>query len=226
VSETKVLAFDCAGRGCAVAVLAGGRVLAQRREALERGQAGRLMPMIAGVLDEAGIKAAALDLIAVTTGPGGFTGIRIGLAAARGLALALARPVIGISNFDAIAAAVPPPARHGRPLVVALDSKRTEIFLQAFAESGPALGEGRQLAPAEIESFLPPGALILAGDAASILAPVLAGRDIVVAPDATLPDPVLIGRLALSRFGAEPKPAPPRPLYLRPPDTSLKPPAP
>jgi tRNA threonylcarbamoyladenosine biosynthesis protein TsaB len=220
VSETRVLAFDCAGRGCAVAVRAGSRLLARRREAMERGQAGRLVPMIASVLDEAGMKASALDLIAVTTGPGGFTGIRIGLATARGLALATGKPAIGISNFDAIAAAVPPSARRGRSLIVALDSKRAEFFLQAFGESGTVLGAGRQVAPAQLQSFLPPGALILAGDAAALLAPLLAGRDVVRAQDAELPDPALIARLALSRFGAEPLP-PPLPLYLRPPDTTL-----
>ena len=104
--------------------------------------------------------------------------------------------------------------------IVALDSKRAEFFLQAFGESGTVLGAGRQVAPAQLQSFLPPGALILAGDAAALLAPLLAGRDVVRAQDAELPDPALIARLALSRFGAEPLP-PPLPLYLRPPDTTL-----
>ena len=97
----KVLGFDCAGSGCAAAVLAGDRVVARRAEKLERGQAARLMPLIAETLKEAGLVPADLDLIAVTTGPGGFTGIRIGLAAARGLALAAGIPAVGVSNFAA-----------------------------------------------------------------------------------------------------------------------------
>jgi tRNA threonylcarbamoyladenosine biosynthesis protein TsaB len=162
-----VLGIDSAGSACSAAVLSGGRVLARRFAAMARGQAEALMPMIAAVLEEAGLAVAALDLIAVTIGPGAFTGLRIGLAAARGLALASGVPALGITSFAAVAAQVPLEGRHGRSLVVALESKRTELYLQAFAADGAALGKGALVAPEQWPSFVPLGPLLLAGDAAA-----------------------------------------------------------
>src|SRR5665213_4622386 len=86
-----VLGFDCAGRGCSAAVLRGDTVLASRAEPMERGQAEKLMPLIVETLAAAGVAATALDLVAVTTGPGGFTGVRIGLAALHRLGRGAAR---------------------------------------------------------------------------------------------------------------------------------------
>ena len=140
---------------------------------------------------EAGVGYEALDAIAVTLGPGGFTGVRIGLATARALALACARPVIGISNFEAVAAAVPESERRGRSLAVLIDAKRSDLYAQAFSAEPAALTEQRALAPEALteqralapeelteqralapealHGFLPPGPLILAGDAAAAL---------------------------------------------------------
>jgi len=214
-----VLAFDCAGRGCAVAVVADGRVTARRSLAMERGQAEALMPLIAATLGDAGVAIGEVGLLAVTVGPGAFTGLRIGLAAARGLALATGLPLIGITGFDAAAAAVPPPLRAGRPLVVALDSKRDEIFVQCFAAYGPALGEGALVAPDRASAMVPPGPILLAGDAAELLAPWLGARA-AIAPGTAQPDPAIIARLALGRWRPGEHPAPPGPLYLRAPDTT------
>jgi tRNA threonylcarbamoyladenosine biosynthesis protein TsaB len=215
----KVLGFDCAGRGCAAAVLAGGSVLARRAESMERGQAERLMSLIAETLKEAGLAPGELDLIAVTTGPGGFTGIRIGLAAARGLALAAGIPAAGVSNFAASAASVPPPARGARVLVAAIESKREEFYLQAFAASGAARGEGALVHPRDLEAFLPAGRLLLTGDAAARLLPWLKHRDAVIAEGSGPPDPVVVARLGLELWQKGEAP-PPRPLYLRAPDTT------
>src|ERR1700761_2687145 len=118
----KVLAFDCSGASCAAAVLVGDRVAAQRFTAMERGQAEALLPMIDAVLREASLATTQLDLIVVTTGPGSFTGLRIGLAAGRGLSLASGIPALGVPSFDAIAV---PEAET--PLIIALDSKREEL---------------------------------------------------------------------------------------------------
>src|SRR5579862_6116166 len=192
----KVLGFDCAGRGCAAAVLAGGRVAASLAETMERGQAERLMPLIAETLKEAGLSPGELDLIAVTTGPGGFTGIRIGLAAARGLALAAGVPAAGVSNFAACAASVPPDSRQGRALVVAIESKREEFYLQVFAADGKA-GEAAQIHPRQLESFLPAGPLLLAGDAAARLLPWLKQRDAQIAAGSGPPDPADVALLGL-----------------------------
>jgi tRNA threonylcarbamoyladenosine biosynthesis protein TsaB len=216
----KVLAFDCAGRRCAVGVAIDGRIAAERVAAMERGQAEALLPMIGDVLGAAGLRFAALDLIAVTIGPGSFTGLRIGLAAARGLALASGLPCIGVTSLAAVAAGVAPAQRGGRPLVVALDTKRAELFLQCFAPDGPEIGAAMMVAPDLAEGALPPGPLLLAGDAASRLAPWLGARAR-VGERLDLPRPGDIARLALQAWRPGEPTEPPRPLYLRAPDTSL-----
>lgn len=215
----KVLGLDSAGSQCAVAVLDGERVASVRAEAMMHGQAERLVPLIAETLAAAAVTPAALDLIAVTTGPGSFTGIRIGLAAARGLALATGRPVIGIGVLDAYAAAVPPPARQARTLIVAVESKRDEFYLQAFTAAGTALAPPAQVHPRDLAAWLPAGPLLLAGDAAARLQAQLAGHDFVMAPDAQSVDAVWVARLGRAQAdgGAV---EPPRPFYLRAPDTT------
>jgi len=216
----RVLAFDTACLGCSAAVLRDGEIRARRATLMARGQAEALMPMIAAVLAEAETPAAALDLIAVTTGPGAFTGLRIGLAAARGLGLATGVPVLGVTSFAAVAAAVPAADRAGRTLIVALDSKRRELFLQAFGGDGAALAPGAQLAPAEFPRWVPPGPLVLAGDGAARLAQGLPGRDLRCIPGPGVPDPADIARLAWAAWRPGIVVPPPRPLYLRPPDTT------
>jgi len=186
---------------------------------MERGQAQRLLPLIAGSLKTAGIAPGELDLIAVTTGPGGFTGIRIGLAASRGLALASGVPAVGVSNFAVAAFAVPKEARHGRVLVAAIESKREEFYLQAFPSGGEPSG-GALVHPRDLEAFLPEGKLLVAGDAAERLLPWLKSRDAIPASNAGPPDPADVARLGTALW-QKGEGIPPRPLYLRPPDTSL-----
>jgi tRNA threonylcarbamoyladenosine biosynthesis protein TsaB len=209
-----VLAFDCAGSGSAVAVILSGRVAASRLDPAPSGQAERLMPMIEAVCAEAGVRLADLDLIAVTVGPGSFTGIRIGLAAARGLALATGLPCAGVTSFDAVAASV---EGAKRPLAVALDSRRDEIFVQCFAAG--AGGPPMMLRPEDAVRALPHGALWLAGDAAERLRPLLPNASIVAG--ALRPDPAAIAGLAAASWRPGEHPPPPRPLYLRAPDTTL-----
>ena len=104
-----VLGFDTSAAHCAAALLCGDRVLAARAEDMGRGQAERLMPLLQEVLAEGGAAWADLDRIGVGTGPGNFTGIRISVSAARGLALALEIPALGVSGFEAIAHVTPGP---------------------------------------------------------------------------------------------------------------------
>jgi len=219
IGRMKVLGLDSAGSQCAVAVLDGEHVAAARAEAMPRGQAERLMPLIAETLAAAGIAPAALDLIAVTTGPGSFTGIRIGLAAARGLALATGRPAVGVGVLEAYAAAVPATARQARTLVVAVESKRDEFYLQAFVASGTALAPPAQVHPRDLAAWLPPGPLLLAGDAAARLQAQLAGRDITTAASAHSVDAVWVVRLGRAHADGGVV-EPPRPFYLRAPDTT------
>ena len=119
-----LLAIDSAGAACSAAVWHDGQLAASRLERMARGQSERLLPLIEEAMAESGLGYADLAAIAVTTGPGGFTGARIGLAAARGLALASGKPAIGVGSFLAHAAATTAEERQGRQLWVALDSRR------------------------------------------------------------------------------------------------------
>lgn len=220
----KILAFDCAGNSCSAAVLDGARVAARRFSAMARGQAEALMPMIEAVLAEARIDLAAIDLIGVTTGPGGFTGLRIALATAHGLALASGIPAVGVSCFAAVAAALPAEPgseKAARSLVVALESKREELFLQSFA---PTAGPPALVAPDRWASWVPGGPLLLAGDGAPRLIQTLAlapgGRPMTLAPGPGLPDAVDVARVAALSWRPGEHPPPPQPLYLRAPDTT------
>lgn len=125
-----ILAFDTSAAHCAAALLSGGRVVAEAWEAMEKGQAERLLPMCREVLAQAGLDWDGLDAVAVGTGPGNFTGVRIAVAAARGLALSLGVPAIGVTRLEALAEGLP------RPVTVIEDAKRGEAYVQRFAIEG------------------------------------------------------------------------------------------
>jgi tRNA threonylcarbamoyladenosine biosynthesis protein TsaB len=222
-----LLALDAAGTACSAAVWRDGQVIAHRFTAMRRGQSEHLVPMIEAVMASAAVAYEALDAVAVTVGPGGFTGVRIGLAAARGLALAWHTPLIGISNFAAVAAAVLVAEGTGRTLAVVLDSKRHELYAQAFAPigDGPAtpLGPGAAVAPEDFDAWLPAGAVLLAGDAVTpaLVALRAAGRDVEAATSPGWTDAAQVARLAAAQPLPGPQAAPPRPLYLRAPDVTL-----
>ena len=214
----RVLAIDSALAACSVAVLGDGMIVTQRREVMTRGHAERLLPMVRGTMAEAGLAFNALDLIAVTVGPGHFTGLRVGLAAAQGISLATGRPLAGVTTLEAVAAAT---AVADEPLVVALESKRADLYLQVFGGGRP-LSAPMSMTPEEaVAASLPPGPLALAGDGATRLMPLLtaAGRSVRrIGPDG--PDAAMVARIAASRHGTAAA-LPPLPLYLRPPDVTL-----
>ena len=219
-----VLGIDTSAGACSAALWRDGAIVAAERAAMARGHAEALMPMIERVMEGAGY--ADLDAVAVTAGPGAFTGLRIGLATARGIALAAGIPAIGISAFAAIAAAIPAPARASRAVAVAIDTKRGDVYLQSFDAAPKPLGPGRVAGAGEIAALLPPGPLYVAGDGARLVAAALAGeaRDIAWAADAAPPDAAAVAALgaamldAAGRAGA-PLP-PPEPIYLRAPEAT------
>lgn len=218
-----VLAMDAAGAACSAALWREGRVRARRLERMRRGQSERLVPMIQEVMSEAGSGYADLDVIAVTVGPGGFTGVRIGLATARGLALALGRPLVGISNFLALAAAARAEAPPDRLIAAMIDAKRRDLYVQVFTPELAPHGEPAAVLPESLEAFLPPGALVLVGDGVDQALGALAGggRDLVVSAVPGVVDAAqvadLVGTGAVSGAASER----PQPLYLRPPDVTL-----
>ena len=196
-----VLAFDTAAAHCAAAVISGDRVLAQRVEPMEKGQADRLMPLLAEVLAEAGHSYCGLGALAVGTGPGNFTGLRIAVSAARGLALGLSIPAIGVTGFEALRLDLPP------DVVTLLDARQGALWLA-----------GGDLAPQRLERAAADGAWAgrpFVGHRAAEMA-ALNGGTVLVQP---VPVAVAIARIAATRLGSsQPRPAP---FYLRAPDAAL-----
>ncbi len=214
-----VLAVDTATTGCSVAVWCDGQTLAYESLAMTRGHAEALLPAVARTLAAAAIGARDIELFAVTVGPGAFTGLRVGLAAARGMALAAARPCVGVTTLEAVAAAVPADERAGRTVVAALETRRDDLFVQLFAADGTPLTAPAVLAFADLPGALPAGPVVVAGDAAATVARVLADRaDVAVASSAAAPDARIVAALAVARRqAARDAELPPDPLYLRPP---------
>ena len=134
----KLLALDAATTACSVACLSDGAIIAGREEIASPRQAEILMPMVEAVMSEANLDYARLDLIAVTNGPGSFTGVRIGLATARGLALASGLPLAGVTTLEALVAAPSADERQGRIILAALDARRDQIYGQFFRDDGSA----------------------------------------------------------------------------------------
>jgi tRNA threonylcarbamoyladenosine biosynthesis protein TsaB len=187
---------------------------------MERGHAEALMPMVAAVLDGAGCAAADLDLVAVTVGPGAFTGLRIGLAAARGLALAAGLPCLGASTTETVAHAVPERERRGATVLVALQSRREDIYAQAFTADLEPAGEPRALLARDAARLVGGGGrVVVAGTAADLVRPALAGAglDVTISGAPGIPDAAVLTALAAGRWRPGESPPPPTPLYLHPP---------
>ena len=199
-----VFAVDTCLGACSVALIEDDRVLAVRSEPMTRGHQERLAPMAAEVMAEAGVAFDKVDRIAATVGPGSFTGLRVGLAFAKGLAVALDQPCIGIGSLQALAFGL-----AGR-VIASADARHGQVYWQAFQDgaptSPPALSPIGDLADQ-------PAPDILTGPAALLLASLFPGAAVV---DLPAPDPVAVARLALT---ADDVPA--VPLYLRPPDAKL-----
>lgn len=217
----KILAIDCATASCSVAAWADGEVVAVERAEMARGQAEALVPMIGRVREAAGVAFAEIDRLAVTVGPGHFTGLRAGLAAARGLALATNRPLVGVTTLAAVAACVTPAERAGAIVVVALDSKRAEFYVQAFTENLVPLGEPEARRPEDYAAELAAGTrpLVIAGDAGDFLVAALRARGTKVSRSAAPPRPDAAIVAALAAVAPLPS-AMPAPLYVHPVETT------
>lgn len=227
-----VLALDTTTRDGSVALVRDGVVVVERAGDAAWSHAERIPADLRAVLDEAGLTPSALDLIAVATGPGAFTGLRIGLAAAQGLALALDRPAAGVSTLTAIAWAV----LHETPALEAagawLDATRGEIYAAAFARptAGPdvalaPLVEATSLTPADTlahwQGRVPAGLTVGIAGSAEVVAACRAGGARPVAAPALLAG--IVGRLGASLHaqGRSGSPAAVAPEYVRRPDVEI-----
>jgi tRNA threonylcarbamoyladenosine biosynthesis protein TsaB len=221
-----LLAIETAGSNCSVAVAQGAAVLAAERLALRHGHAEALFPMITRVMAAAGLAASQLAAVAVTIGPGGFTGIRVGLAAAHGIALAVGARLVGVTGFAAVAASLGATGDHSGSLLVALDSRRDDLYVQLFAAdrttplAAPAAVLPNRLGD-YVAGFAGDAALLVAGDAAEAAAAALDRHRRIAVAGGSAPDAqgvIAAVRRQTTRHAVS---EPVQPLYLRPPDVSL-----
>ena len=215
-----VLALDSACAACSAAVVRDGVVLAERFCAMARGHVEALMPMVLDVLDEAGADFDSLDLVSVTVGPGSFTGLRAGLAAARGIALARSLPLDGITTLEAVAYAARPQAA-GRQVLVAIETRRADLYVQRFGADGAPESAPAALLPEAAAILVPESGCLIAGDGAPRLAATLSGRALDAAHGPGLPRAVDVAALAVLNRDRGRPPRPPSPFYLHPPEAKM-----
>jgi tRNA threonylcarbamoyladenosine biosynthesis protein TsaB len=209
-----VLALDTCLGACSAAVSRDGEILSRASEPMTRGHQERLAPMVEHVMTEAGVAFADIDRIGVTVGPGSFTGLRVGLAFAKGLGLALGRPCVGVGTLAALAAGVG--GGHSAVAVV-IDAGRGRVYLQVSLDGATVCGPDSltaDMALARIVEVCPSGEVVVTGPGADLLLEALPKAQAWPQP---APDPAAVARLADASDVV-----PPRPLYLRAPDAKVK----
>lgn len=196
-----VLGFDTSGPYCSAAVFARDDVVSAFYEDMQRGQAERLMPILEDVMTDAGLDWSDLSALGVGVGPGNFTGIRISVAAARGLAMGLGIPAVGVSLLDALAFGT------DGPILSCIDARRESAYLLGHNGAGPA-----EITHVEIDALdpalLPEGTVVI-GSSSEVIGTRYGfpQRPAAYAPASA------IASLAAQRFGPD-TPAP-KPLYIR-----------
>lgn len=201
-----ILSIDTSSADLSVALVNEDGVLGLVEETMMRGQGEVLIPYIQSLMQESQIPITALDGVAVAVGPGSFTGVRVGLSAARGIGLALNIPVFGVTNFEAAAFGT------NEPVIVTLDTKRGDYFTQSFDEKGTPLSQPSIRSAENLKEQMPFTAI---GDGALNLMEEI-GCTVASKPQASA---VSIAKIALSRLDT---PLPAEPLYLRDADVTVK----
>lgn len=213
----RVLAIDTALGACAAAVLdsGAGAILAAESLGMARGHAEAVMPLIARVMDAARSEFADLDRIAVTVGPGSFTGLRVGISAARGIALAAGKPAIGLSTLSALAAPHVA-ARSDHTIIAAIDARNEQVYFHVFAPNGSTIMAPRLDRVRAAVRAVPIGPTVITGSGATLVAAQwpsgspMPRVEVNAAPD--------IGWVARLGAAAQEEGSAPKPLYLRRPD--------
>jgi tRNA threonylcarbamoyladenosine biosynthesis protein TsaB len=209
-----ILAIDTALEACAVALLDSepGTLRGHESQTMARGHAEALMPMIDRVMKAAELPFTALDRIAVTVGPGSFTGLRVGISAARGLGLAADKPVVGVTTLSAYAA--PFLSEAGGPIISLIDARHDHVYMQVVGGDGTALVHPCVVPIADVFQHAQSGAPRLVGNAARLVAdrwPAALTPPASVEQQAA-PDIAWVAWLGVA---ADPAASRPRPLYLR-----------
>jgi tRNA threonylcarbamoyladenosine biosynthesis protein TsaB len=216
-----ILALDTSMGACSAAVLcasSGTRRLNALQAEMERGHAEALMPMVDEVLTEAGVSAGDLNVIAATLGPGSFTGVRIAIAAARGLALVTQTKLFGIDSLTVMArAALMEGLALDGPFVVAVDARRRMLYFGLYDEQAQKLDGPLLIAPDDAVTLLPPELRVVVGSGGPLLADAAAERGRLLEPALPTLQPSAAALADIALEGGETT-AVLRPLYLRPPD--------
>jgi tRNA threonylcarbamoyl adenosine modification protein YeaZ len=213
----RVLAIDTAMAACSAAVLDTEHgIVAAESLVMERGHAEALMPLIARIMDEARTAFRELDRVVVTTGPGSFTGLRVGIAAARGIALAAAKPAVGLSTLSALAAPQMD-ADATVPVIAAIDARHDHVYLQVFGPGGRTLTPPRLASLREAVEAAAAAPSCIVGSGAQAVANALARAGIAAATveQRGAPDIAWVARMGAVVPEGQ---SPPKPLYLRAPD--------
>jgi len=205
-----VLALDTCLTACSVAVADGDRVLGWESEVMARGHQERLAPMTRRLMEQAGLGFPEVDRIAATVGPGSFTGLRVGIAFAKGLAQALGRPTVAVGTLQALAAG------HDGLVFAAIDARRDQIYLQGFEDGRPLMAPDAlavETAAARLAELAQGRTPVLVGSGAGLLAGLFPAARVVAAEGCDARQ--------VARLGAAGQAGPLRPLYLRTPDAKL-----
>lgn len=213
----KVLAIETSGPAGGIALLEGERLLAERSLGAGMTHGRELAPAIAALTGECSVALGDLDVVAIDIGPGSFTGLRVGLAAAKGLCLALAKPILGIVSLDAMAEA----ARGlGAVLCPVIDAKWDQLYGAVYAPR--RVSEILAERPEEFVKRVPADAVVF-GDALKKYAALFGGRH-TLGPEFAHPAPSVVGRIAARDFaaGRRDDAASLVPLYVRPTEAELK----
>ncbi|MBI1869102.1 MAG: tRNA (adenosine(37)-N6)-threonylcarbamoyltransferase complex dimerization subunit type 1 TsaB [Methylocystis sp.] len=214
----RILAIDAALPAVAACVLDLDAVEPASSEtmAMERGHAEALLPLIERVMAKVDGGFASLQRVAVTVGPGSFTGIRITVAAGQAIALACHAPIVGVSTLAALAAPFIVAPFDG-VVAAAIDARHGQVYVTAYGPDGRTLLSPRRARAHEALRALGHGPLRLVGSGAYLLAAEAraSGLSAQIASDASAPDIAYVARLGLA---ADPATAPAQPLYLKPPD--------
>ena len=222
----KILAFDTVAAAASVAVFLDGEKIFSLRENMDRGHSEALVPMIKKVISSISFEFKDLNLIAVTVGPGSFTGVRIGLSTARTLSMATKIPVIGVTSFDAVAAALKKKDWKEKPVLIALETKRDDFYVQIYENSGTRLGEPSVVESSELLSFVDnqiglPKTLLVAGDGAMRAASAINKRNtlttIKLGSFLIGPDAIQVAQIAHQNALSGKNVLPAEPFYLRAP---------
>ncbi len=216
----RILAIDTALGACSACVLEAGEAepLASGQLAMDRGHAEALMPLVERVMKTVEGGFSSLGRVAVTVGPGSYTGLRVGVSAARAIAFATGIPAVGVTTVAACAA--PLIGREpGRVIAAALDARHGQVWFQALTSEGKPLVSLRQVSYRDAARAIGAGPVSLVGSSALAVANEAwaIGLDALVIDNARAPDIAWVARLG---FIADPETAPPRPLYLKAPETT------